>query len=235
MADEDCLLIPQPLAGVDEIDSAVLLCVDSADSRRLGAGGKCLHQHFFSLWQRSGDGGWVCGPVMGAPVAVMVLERLIASGAKRVILFGVCGSLTPALSVGDVLLPERAVAEEGTSSLYPGTSPPAAAPALVEQLAAALGGEGIDTARGPIWTTDAPYRETAAKVRAHAAQGVMAVDMECSALFTVAAYRRIELAAVLVVSDTLWDGVWRPGFKNKKMQRRRRRVGELLAACCPRL
>ena len=37
--------------------------------------------------------------------------------------------------------------------------------------------------------------------------------MELSAILTVAAFREMEAAGVLVVSDELSDFQWRPGFK----------------------
>ena len=45
------------------------------------------------------------------------------------------------------------------------------------------------------------------------AQGALAVEMEMSAVFTVAAFREMEAAGLLVVSDELSDYTWRPGFK----------------------
>jgi purine-nucleoside phosphorylase len=67
---------------------------------------------------------------------------------------------------------------------------------------------------GTIWTTDAPYRETAEKVRAYGERGILGVEMEMSALMAVAAYRRIRMAGLLVVSDELFEMRWRSGFSS---------------------
>ena len=48
---------------------------------------------------------------------------------------------------------------------------------------------------------------------------LMAVDMETSALFTVAGFLGIAAAAVLVVSDDLSTLSWRPGFKRPEFRR----------------
>ena len=63
-----------------------------------------------------------------------------------------------------------------------------------------------------MWTTDALYRETEEKVQVHAAAGRSLVEMEISALYCVAAYREVAAAALVVVSDELFTGKWRPGF-----------------------
>jgi len=52
--------------------------------------------------------------------------------------------------------------------------------------------------------------------------------MEISALLTVAAYRSVSLAGLLVVSDELSDLKWRPGFSNPLLKKNTRLAGELL-------
>ena len=56
-------------------------------------------------------------------------------------------------------------------------------------------------------------RETREKVERYQKEGVLAVEMEISALFTVAKFRGAELGAMPVVSDELATFKWRPGFK----------------------
>lgn len=153
------------------------------------------------------------GPAMGAPAAVFVLERLIVHGAKRVIMLGLCGSVNSEAKVGDIVVPEWSIIEEGTSRHYmheaKKSSPTEAA---LEAIQEALKNASKRYHLGPIWTTDAIFRETKAKVKSYGGRGVLAVEMEASALFTVARYRGIELGAILVVSDELFDLKWRPGF-----------------------
>jgi purine-nucleoside phosphorylase len=72
-----------------------------------------------------------------------------------------------------------------------------------------------------VWSTDAPFRETVGKVLGYQKQGVLAVDMEISALFTVADFRGIELAAALTVSDELHDLAWKHGFREPRFKRTR--------------
>ncbi|MGB5748539.1 MAG: purine-nucleoside phosphorylase, partial [Desulfobacterales bacterium] len=60
------------------------------------------------------------------------------------------------------------------------------------------------------------YRETKEKVDYYQKQGVLAVEMEASALFSVAQFRQVELCAMLVVSDELSSLKWRPGFRDQQ-------------------
>ena len=52
-------------------------------------------------------------------MAVLTLEKLVALGARALIVYGWCGSLNASLRIGDVLLPTWAVSDEGTSAHYP--------------------------------------------------------------------------------------------------------------------
>lgn len=160
------------------------------------------------------------GPAVGAPMAVICLEKLIALGASRVIVCGWCGSLRTDLGVGELVLPTRAVSEEGTSAHYPVAGAVESSFRLRQALADFFAGRGIKLREGVVWTTDALYRETREKVVRYGKEGVLAVDMECSALLQVAAFRGIELAAVMMVSDLLWQESWQPGFQGKEFRRR---------------
>jgi purine-nucleoside phosphorylase len=85
---------------------------------------------------------------------------------------------------------------------------------------------------GKIWTTDAPYRETEDKVISYSQEGVLAVEMEMSALFRVALYRGVELAGLLVVSDELGSLSWKRGFDRPEFKKARvMAVDAVLRAC----
>ena len=171
----------------------------------------------------------LAGPFMGAPHAVIGLEKLIALGAKRILVLGWCGSLQPDLKTGNLVIPDRAISEEGTSQHYPlPNGAPRSDSGLNRMLEVSLEGQGLTFTKGEIWTIDAIYRETPEKVKAYQEKGVLAVEMEISALLTVAAYRSVSLAGLLVVSDELSDLKWRPGFSNPLLKKNTRLAGELL-------
>jgi uridine phosphorylase len=56
---------------------------------------------------------------------------------------------------------------------------------------------------GLAWTIDAPYRETVTEARSYRSEGVVCVEMEAAALFTVGQYRDVDVAAAFVISDHL--------------------------------
>ena len=173
----------------------------------------------------------IAGPFFGSPHAVAGLEKLIALGARRIWVLGWCGSLDSGVSTGGIIVPSAAFSEEGTSRLYTaGRVAPAPDPGLLALLEAELEQRGIRAAKGPVWTTDAVYRETPAKIRAYRTLGALAVEMELSALMSVAVFRSVALAALLVVSDELSPTGWRPGFSDRRLAGGCEAAGAVLTA-----
>ena len=152
---------------------------------------------------------------IGAPVAAVMLEDLIALGCRRVVSMGTTGGMDPTLVVGDLLVCTGAIRDEGTSHHYlPSDEPAVADAALTERVEAVLRERGEAYRTGRAWTTDAPYRETKEEVERHVADGVPVVEMEAAALFAVGQVRGAQVASLLVVSDVLstLDGTWVPEF-----------------------
>ena len=150
---------------------------------------------------------------IGAPVAALQLEDLVAFGVRRVVSIGTAGSLQHDLAVGDLVVCERAIRDEGTSHHYlPAEAPARPSAALTARLSGTLDAQGRAHRLGATWTIDAPYRETIAEVLRYQAQGVLTVEMEAAALFAVAACRHVDLAAAFSISDTLADLMWTPRF-----------------------
>ncbi len=178
----------------------------------------------------------LAGPFMGAPHAAMGMEKLIAMGARRILVLGWCGSLQPSLNIGDLVIPTHAVSEEGTSQHYPTASPnPASDENLNGLLETTLKDQKTPFTKGPIWTTDAIYRETPEKVKAYQRQDILAVEMEISALLAVASFRSVQMAALLVVSDELSQLKWVPGFSSTRLKNRSRKAALLLLEVHKRL
>ncbi|NVM20350.1 MAG: nucleoside phosphorylase [Desulfobacterales bacterium] len=178
----------------------------------------------------------LAGPLLGAPYAVMVLEKLIVLGAKRILFFGWCGSIRQGLPVGDFVVPDRAVSEEGTSTHYPVNDPhPRPSGAVLNAIEEGLKERSIPFHKGSVCSTDAPYRETRQKVLLLQSEGVLGVDMEVSALFTAARFRQVQIGALLVVSDELSTLRWSPGFSSRKFNRSRKIAAEVVCATCQKL
>lgn len=159
---------------------------------------------------------FAAGPAIGAPMAALTLEKLIALEARRVILLGWCGAISPDLQVGDIVVPDQALSGEGTSGYYSPDTAAAPDADLSAQIVKFFGDHDLPVHRGCVWSTDAVYREDRRLLNKLSQEnGVIAVDMEFSALCAVAAFRKIEFAAVLTVSDELWGDSWRPGFSKR--------------------
>jgi len=175
------------------------------------------------------------GPALGAPYAVMVLEKLIALGARMVLALGWCGSLQSHLVIGDLVLPTATVSTEGTSRHYPlvGQAPDPD-PDLVRILQNLLKSTKDRWQEGAVWSTDGFYRETVDLVRHYQAQGVLGVDMEMAALFTLGRFRRVPVAGLLVVSDELASLQWKPGYRSERFRRARDRAARLALATMAR-
>ncbi len=187
------------------------------------------------ITSKQGDKGiCIAGPYIGAPYGSMLLESLIAVGIKKVIVLGWCGAVSEKLNVGDILIPQRAIVDEGTSHNYQEatesifyTKPDME---FSDQLSKELDRRKMNHLKSTIWSTDAIYRETKKKVDLFKNLGADAVEMECSALFAVAHYRQIQIGAALVVSDSVASKDWDPGFRNKKFKTARRNVCEAMIA-----
>jgi uridine phosphorylase len=176
------------------------------------------------------------GPLIGAPYAVMLLETLIAWGATKIIFLGWCGAISPLVKLGDIILVTAAMIDEGTSGHYaPDQAESRPSERLVAQIRQLIRNKELNCREGAIWSTDAVYRETRQKVELYQSKDVLAVEMETSALFTVAGFRKIEVAAVLVVSDELSTFKWRPGFKDDKFKKGRIAACGLLKRLCQTL
>jgi len=176
----------------------------------------------------------VVGPMIGAPYAAMILETLVAWGCRQVVFFGWCGAIGRDVRIGDIIIPENAVIDEGTSRHYLGDDIRSVGPAenLTRRLHQSFSTQKIDFHQGSVWTTDAVYRETRGKVRHHQQAGVLGVEMELAALFSVGRYRSVEVAGVLVVSDELSRLTWQPGFKSAAFKTGRTAAIDGVLDCC---
>ena len=93
----------------------------------------------------------------------------------------------------------------------------------------ALNRAGRTFSKGEVWTTDAPYRETPEKVEFYQNKGILAVEMEMSALMTLALFRGIRLGGLLVVSDELFSLKWHAGFSHPELMNASQFAGRLLS------
>jgi uridine phosphorylase len=150
---------------------------------------------------------------MGAPAAVSFFEELIASGVKRFVSVGYAGALQKNLKINDIIVCDRAIRDEGTSHHYIKHSKYSyASKDMTGRIRSVLEKNKVVYDIGSSWTIDALYRETVKEIKQYQKEGVLTVDMEASALFAVAKYRKVELGSLFVISDSLAEPNWSPKF-----------------------
>jgi len=185
---------------------------------------ECTYVYRAFIGEYRGKRICVLNPYFGAPASVFALELAIASGGRHFIVVGEAGAIKRGVHVGDAILPTWALREEGTSYHYiPPEYVPRPSEKLLGKLEVAIKGErkgkAFNIFKGDIWTTDALFRETEDKVEEYAKRGILGVEMESSALMTVAAFRGVELAVALAVSDELYGEKWSAGFGSEKLKK----------------
>lgn len=172
---------------------------------------------------------------IGAPAAVVVLEEWIALGVKNFLSIGTAGGLQPDMEIGDLVVCDRAVRDEGISHHYLEPAKYAhASPRLTALLTQTLAEHGLAHSVGTSWTIDAPYRETHAEVRRYQAEGVVAVEMEAAALFAVAQYRNVDLGAMFTISDSLAGLEWHPEFHSDRTKQGLETLHQVCLRCFER-
>lgn len=150
-------------------------------------------------------------PVMGTAVMSQYLHSACLLGARRIVLVGTVGGLSPVLRPGDLIVPTMShgthsawmYSRDDTLDVLPD---PVLAASLARRLRAALP-LGTEVAEGPTTTCETILAETAADVREWSGAGYLGVEMEAALTFAVARHFGIPGAAVLCVADTLVDDV----------------------------
>ena len=146
---------------------------------------------------------------VGAASCVGIVEDLIQFGMKKLVLFGTCGVLDQDIKETSIIIPRSALRDEGTSYHYL----PASDEVEVNQSSLPLFQDFLEKHQishtiGKVWTTDAPYRETIGKMKRRKESGAICVDMECSAVAALAAFRGFELCHFFYAADHLSEEKW---------------------------
>ena len=158
----------------------------------------------------------------------MTLEELIAFGIKKFVNIGAAGGLQQSMNIGDIVICDRAIRDEGTSHHYlPVEEYAFPCPELTENLCTVFERKGIQYSKGTSCTTDAPYRETIEDLRQYCADGVATVEMEASALFAVGAYRGVSVSAIFTISDILSEEDWNQGYFSEEKLEGLRKIFEV--------
>lgn len=146
---------------------------------------------------------------VGAPACALLLEDIYALGVEKVIMFGTCGVLDKEIEDCSIIIPDKAIRDEGTSYHY---APPSDEIEVnikySDEFVELLNELNCSYNCGKVWTTDAFYRETADKMKSRKEQGCICVDMECSAVAAIAQFREKDLFQFFYAADNLDGDQW---------------------------
>jgi uridine phosphorylase len=149
----------------------------------------------------------LCSTGIGAPSTAIAVEELSAVGVETFLRVGTTGALQAGIETGDMVIANGAAKDEGTTRRYEAETLPAVADyrvlsALVD--AAEARDEAVHV--GPVTTNDAFYAESADYVDAWEAAGVLSVEMEAAAIFTLARRKGLRAGAICTVDGNLVEG-----------------------------
>ncbi len=240
MTKDDAIVRPVKGKNSPQPDACAVMVSSESDLRMLCSQMNLLENRFIKLFMsrlyidNRQANLTLAGPFVGAPYAVMILETLIARGARKILFFGWCGAISPDVRIGDIIIPTGAIIDEGTSRHYGKDNGRLVRPSdyISGSIKEALRENRLSFYEGFIWSTDAVYRETPEKVEYFQKKDALAVEMELSALFTVGSFREVEVGAVLVVSDEISTCKQVAGFSKQCFKKSRRAVCEAIKGMC---
>ena len=146
---------------------------------------------------------------MGTPSLSIVVEELLRLGATRLIRVGTCGGIATDLKTGDLVIATAACPVDGatTTYLHGEAYAPAADFTLTRALVDAAEAAGIGVRTGLVASVDVFYNTDDDYAKRWRERGVLAFEMEASALFFLAARAGVQAACALIVSDVLSEEV----------------------------
>ena len=145
----------------------------------------------------------------GCPACAGNLDLFNAMGIKKVMFCGGGGVLDKSIQVGQLMVVDGAIRDEGFSYQYiPASRIINTDPAVTEKIVAYLDENDISYLRGLVWTTDAIFRETADRIALRKEEGAKIVEMEQAGCIAVAQFRKFAYGALIYGGDDLSGPDW---------------------------
>ncbi len=146
----------------------------------------------------------IIGRAVGAAFSVLLAEQLFASGCRFLISLSSAGQVVDLGAPPYFVVIDRALRDEGTSYHYlPPSRFAEADGALISRVLPSLVRTGVALHVGASWTTDAPFRETEAKVARRRSEGLLTVEMEAAGLYAFAAAQQRSVLCLAQVTNRL--------------------------------
>jgi uridine phosphorylase len=161
--------------------------------------GPKMFNHSRGLWGYTGvaDDGQaltIQSTGMGGPSAAIVVEELIALGARRLVRIGTCAALAPGIELGALVAAETVLPADGASAALGANAVLSPDAALLERLATA-GARPATVVSSDLFYDPRPAGPEWLE------RGAAVVEMEAAALLQVAGRRGAKAACVLGVTD----------------------------------
>ena len=146
---------------------------------------------------------------VGCPACAGNLDLFQAMGIQKVMFCGGGGVLDKNIAVGQLLVVEGAIRDEGFSYHYVEPSRLIYVDEAVnEKITAYLEQHDIAYIRGLTWTTDALFRETAERIALRRQEGAKIVEMEQAGCIAVAQFRGFDYGAIIYGGDDVSQDEW---------------------------
>jgi uridine phosphorylase len=149
----------------------------------------------------------ICSTGIGCPSAAIAVEELANVGVESLIRVGTTGALQADIEIGDVVVATGAAKDEGTTRRYERDTLPAVPDYdVLSGLVGAAETRSEPVHVGAIASDDAFYAETDEYVEAWEEAGVLSVEMEAAAIFTLARRKGLRAGALCTVDGNLVAG-----------------------------
>jgi len=152
----------------------------------------------------------VQGSGMGQPSASIYYQELLAEYAVTTLIrVGTCGALTEEIALRDVIAASAASTDSAMNRMRFDNVidyAPVADFGLLRTAVDVAAGRGIPMRVGQVYASDVFYTDRPDLFERLARYGVLAVEMETAALYTLAARHRARALTILTVSDHLRTG-----------------------------
>ena len=149
----------------------------------------------------------LCSTGIGCPSAAIAVEELSAVGVETFVRVGTTGALQRGIEIGDMIVATGAAKDEGTTKRYEADTVPAVPDYdVLSALVDAAEANDEDVHVGPIASDDAFYAETDAYVEDWEEAGLLSVEMEAAAIFTLARRKGLRAGAICTVDGNLVEG-----------------------------
>lgn len=144
---------------------------------------------------------------MGMPSAAIYITELIRRyDVSRIIRVGTAGAYQPDLELRQIVVASDAVTNSNLPELIGAPTPIAATPRMLDVVTEVGTTKDVSLRFGTVFTSDIFYEANDQAQTTHTAAGVLAVEMETAALYSICAVEGAEALSMFTITDHLVTG-----------------------------